>query len=107
MLYEVITSRKERQSFPSRKWYPVKEEMRIPATYIRYDAPKIVKMPDILGAVLDEEIVITSYSIHYTKLYETTTTCVQISPLGLRPSRDYVPPTLGAPRLGMRWTRRT
>jgi hypothetical protein len=49
-------TKKERQFFPSRKWYPVKEEMRIPATYTRYDAPKIVKMPDILGAILDEEM---------------------------------------------------
>jgi len=48
--------RKERQSFPSREWYPIKEELRIPATYIRFDIPKIVKMPDILGAILDEQM---------------------------------------------------
>jgi uncharacterized protein len=47
-------TREERRSFPSRKWYPVKEELRVPATYTRYDVPKIVKMPDILGAILDE-----------------------------------------------------
>ena len=49
-------TREERQMFPDREWYPVKEEMRIPATFIRYDIPKIVKMPDILGAILDERM---------------------------------------------------
>jgi uncharacterized protein (DUF1684 family) len=49
-------TRKERQSFPPREWYPVKEEMRIPAKYIRYDVPKVVKIPDILGAILDERM---------------------------------------------------
>jgi len=47
-------SREERRTFPSREWYPVKESFRIPATYTRYETPKIVKMPDILGAILDE-----------------------------------------------------
>jgi uncharacterized protein (DUF1684 family) len=47
-------ARVERGTFPSREWYPVREELRIPATYIRYETPKIVKMPDILGAILDE-----------------------------------------------------
>jgi len=47
-------AREERRSFPSRQWYPVKESMRIPATYTRYDIPKVVKMPDILGAIIDE-----------------------------------------------------
>jgi len=47
-------ARDERRTFPSRQWYPVKEELRVPATYTRYAAPKIVKMPDILGAILDE-----------------------------------------------------
>lgn len=47
-------SREERRSFPSRQWYSVKEEFRVPATYTRYETPKIVKMPDILGAILDE-----------------------------------------------------
>ena len=46
--------REERRSFPSRQWYPVKEEFRVLATYTRFEIPKIVKMPDILGAVLDE-----------------------------------------------------
>ena len=46
--------REARQTFPSRKWYPVKSEFRIPATYTRYEVPKVVKMPDILGAILDE-----------------------------------------------------
>jgi len=47
-------SREERRSFPSRQWYPVKEGFRVPATFTRYKTPKIVKMPDILGAILDE-----------------------------------------------------
>ncbi len=47
-------TREERLTFPSREWYPVKEEMRVPATYTRFETPKIVKMPDILGAILDE-----------------------------------------------------
>jgi uncharacterized protein len=47
-------SREERRSFPSRQWYPVKTEYRVPATFTRYETPKIVKMPDILGAILDE-----------------------------------------------------
>ena len=49
-------SRKERRLFPSRQWYPVKEEYLIPAKYTRFDAPKIVKMPDILGALQDQPI---------------------------------------------------
>lgn len=47
-------SRKERQLFPPRQWYPVNEVLRVPATYTRFETPRIVKMPDILGAVLDE-----------------------------------------------------
>ena len=47
-------AREERRIFPSRQWYPVKEEFRVPAVYTRYETPKIVKMPDILGAILDE-----------------------------------------------------
>jgi len=47
-------TREERQTFPPRQWYPVKEELRIPGTYTRYETPKVVKMPDILGAILDE-----------------------------------------------------
>lgn len=49
-------TRKERRAFPPREWYPVKEEWRVPATYTRYDTPRIVKMPDILGAILDERM---------------------------------------------------
>lgn len=49
-------SRKERRLFPSRQWYPVKEEYLIPAKYTRFEAPKIVKMPDILGALQDQPI---------------------------------------------------
>jgi len=47
-------SREARRTFPPRQWYAVKEEFRVPATYIRYATPKVVKMPDILGAILDE-----------------------------------------------------
>ena len=49
-------TREERRVFPPRQWYPIKEEMRVPATYTRYETPKIVKMPDILGALLDEQM---------------------------------------------------
>jgi len=47
-------AREERRLFPSRQWHPVKKELRVPATYTRYGTPKIVKMPDILGAILDQ-----------------------------------------------------
>ena len=47
-------AREQRHTFPPRQWYPIKEEFRIPARYIRYETPKVVKMPDILGAILDE-----------------------------------------------------
>ena len=46
--------RQERQTFPPRQWYPVKEQYRIPGTFTRFEKPIIVKMPDILGAILDE-----------------------------------------------------
>ena len=49
-------TRQERRFFPSRQWYAVKEEFRVPATYTRYEIPKVVKMPDILGAILDEPL---------------------------------------------------
>lgn len=49
-------TRQERRIYPHRQWYPVKEAFRIPATYTRYEQMKIVKMPDILGALQDEEI---------------------------------------------------
>ena len=47
-------AREARRTFPTRQWYPIKEEFRVPAMYIRYATPKVVKMPDILGAILDE-----------------------------------------------------
>ena len=47
-------SREERRTFAPRQWYPVKEAFRVPATFTRYEIPRIVKMPDILGAILDE-----------------------------------------------------
>lgn len=49
-------TREQRRSFPTREWYPVNEALRVPATYIRYDIPRIVKMPDILGAIHDERM---------------------------------------------------
>ena len=49
-------TREERRNFPTRKWYPVKEELRVLATYTRYETPRVVKMPDILGAILDERM---------------------------------------------------
>lgn len=49
-------TREQRRTFPPRQWYPVKEELRVAAAYIRYDTPRIVKMPDILGAILDERM---------------------------------------------------
>ena len=47
-------TREERRTFPPREWFPINEAYRIPATYIRYETPKVVKMPDILGAVQDQ-----------------------------------------------------
>lgn len=49
-------TREQRYTFPDREWYPVKEQLRVPAKFIHYDVPKIVKMPDILGAILDERM---------------------------------------------------
>src|SRR5689334_3948985 len=49
-------TREERRTFPSREWYPIKPEYRVPATFTRYDSPKIVKMPDILGAIIDQRV---------------------------------------------------
>jgi uncharacterized protein len=61
-------AREERRTFPSRQWYPVKEEFRVPANYIRYETPKIVKMPDILGAILDEPMQgYVSFALHGNK----------------------------------------
>jgi len=49
-------TREERHTFPPRQWYPVNEGLRVPATYTRYEIPRVVKMPDILGAILDENM---------------------------------------------------
>ena len=49
-------TREERRTFPSREWYPIKPEFRVPASFIRYATPKIVKMPDILGAIIDQRV---------------------------------------------------
>src|SRR5262249_2917752 len=48
--------REARRTLPPREWYPVKEELHIPAAYTRFPAPKIVQMPDILGGLLDEHM---------------------------------------------------
>ena len=48
------STRQERQLFPPRQWYPVQSKLRVAGTYTRFETPKIVKMPDVLGAVLDE-----------------------------------------------------
>jgi hypothetical protein len=61
-------ARKERRTFPARQWYPVNEECRVPAIYTRYETPKIVKMPDILGAILDEPMQgFVSFELHGKK----------------------------------------
>ncbi|MBK9927718.1 MAG: DUF1684 domain-containing protein [Anaerolineales bacterium] len=49
-------TREARRTFPPRVWYPVNEAFRVPATYTRYETPRVVKMPDILGAILDEKM---------------------------------------------------
>lgn len=49
-------TRVERRNFPSREWYPIKPEYRVPATYTRYETPRVVKMPDILGAIIDQRM---------------------------------------------------
>lgn len=49
-------TRSERRTFPPRQWYPIKEELRVSATFTRYATPRVVKMPDILGAILDEPL---------------------------------------------------
>jgi uncharacterized protein (DUF1684 family) len=61
-------AREARRTFPSRQWYPVKPEVRVAATYTRYETPKIVKMPDILGAILDEPMQgFVAFEIHGKK----------------------------------------
>ena len=47
-------TREERRLFPRREWFPINEAFRLPAVYTRYETPRIVKMPDILGAVQDQ-----------------------------------------------------
>ncbi len=49
-------TREERRLFPPRNWYPINEALRLPATYTRYSTPRIVKMPDILGAIVDQRM---------------------------------------------------
>jgi uncharacterized protein len=49
-------TREARRTFPPREWYPIKEEFHIPATFTRFPTPRIVQMPDILGAMLDENM---------------------------------------------------
>jgi uncharacterized protein (DUF1684 family) len=49
-------TREARRTHPPRTWFPIKEEYHLPATYARFETPKIVQMPDILGAVIDEKM---------------------------------------------------
>ena len=46
-------TREERRIFPTREWYAINEELRRPAAFTRYATPKIVDLPDILGASQD------------------------------------------------------
>ncbi|MBE7535599.1 MAG: DUF1684 domain-containing protein [Anaerolineales bacterium] len=49
-------TREDRNVYPPREWYAVKDEYLVPATYTKYETPQIVKMPDILGSILDEQM---------------------------------------------------
>ncbi|HSG41817.1 MAG TPA: DUF1684 domain-containing protein [Anaerolineales bacterium] len=41
------------RTFPSREWYPITNAFRLPAIYTRFESPKIVPLPDILGATMN------------------------------------------------------
>ena len=49
-----ITPEKNVALSPADSGIPLKKNIACPATYTRYETPKVVKMPDILGAILDE-----------------------------------------------------
>jgi len=40
-----------RKTFTGRKWYPVDEAYRVDATFVRYDTPKTVRIPNLLGDI--------------------------------------------------------
>jgi uncharacterized protein (DUF1684 family) len=41
--------REERQTFPTRTWFDIDEDFRVPAIYTAYDRPKKAYFPDIAG----------------------------------------------------------
>lgn len=46
----------QRKTYPVFTWYPVSEEYRIAASYIRYRTPRVIQMPDIFGSLGDEKL---------------------------------------------------
>ena len=46
-------TREERRTFPTREWYPIGDEFHLLTKYVRFATPKIVDLPDILGASQD------------------------------------------------------
>ena len=44
---------KQRREFTGLRWFPVKESYRIMAKFVRYDQPKNIPIPNILGDVTD------------------------------------------------------
>ena len=44
---------KQRREFTGLRWFPVKESYRITAKFVRYDQPKNIPIPNILGDVTD------------------------------------------------------
>ena len=71
MLYEVITDRRLRNRNPLGRG-PLAAVGQI------HDRAQLVQPPDHLAAVAAEPV-ITSYSIHYTKLYEVQNQATTIS----------------------------
>ncbi|MBK8617693.1 MAG: DUF1684 domain-containing protein [Anaerolineales bacterium] len=41
--------REERRTFPTRTWFDIDENFRVPATYTAYDRPKMAYFPDLTG----------------------------------------------------------
>ena len=68
MLYEVITLDRRPAPGPALVLVPERERVGLAALSLEPDAAPGGAC--LLRVVLDEESVITSYSIHYTKLYE-------------------------------------
>jgi uncharacterized protein (DUF1684 family) len=40
-----------RKSFTGRKWYPIEDPYRVEATYVPYDKPRELKVPNLLGDI--------------------------------------------------------